>query len=455
MGFGSPSTFEDWRIHSPGACLTPFVALTGFLALSAPCSPPGRPALFHAGDAHGVRPFRAFPSRGAVPPLGGRCPHDVGHSPWRCAAKNWAVRRETGRTPLLASGTARLRDTDGTDPPGRPGRRPEGRLPRPRRACLAGAATSSRALLPRRRAGPEGPSAAVASRAAEPGRRPPVTAPRLPAAAPKRGPLGDAAWPAAGQPSGLAAPAGLAARAEARSPRPLDPAYRRATRRPPTPAGPLHRDAACRRRRRSPRRAAHHGRLRDPRSARPGPRTRLAARVARAAAPSGDRGLVPPATAAPKRDGSGQGPSSSADLAVPAPRGLQDTRRAEARRAPRGARRRTLGRRRDVADRLPRGSRTSRCDARRAPVHPRAGHGVRGASCPLDAGHAEAWRDARADRLRPPARHGPRTAAGGLPPAHGPTPARRLGGAVAAEPWSDSASPATRTTCPPRWDRGP
>jgi hypothetical protein len=71
MGFLSPSTFQDWRIHSTGACLTPYVALSGFLTLSALCSPPIRPALFHAGDVHGVSPFRAFSSRGAVPPLGG------------------------------------------------------------------------------------------------------------------------------------------------------------------------------------------------------------------------------------------------------------------------------------------------------------------------------------------------------------------------------------------------
>jgi hypothetical protein len=61
MGFLSPTTLEDWRIHSPGACLTPFVALTGSLTLSAPCSPPDRPALFHAGNAHGVSPSELSP----------------------------------------------------------------------------------------------------------------------------------------------------------------------------------------------------------------------------------------------------------------------------------------------------------------------------------------------------------------------------------------------------------
>jgi hypothetical protein len=61
MGFLSPTAFEERRSHFTGACLTPFVALSGFLALSAPCSPPDRPALFHAGDAPGVSPSELFP----------------------------------------------------------------------------------------------------------------------------------------------------------------------------------------------------------------------------------------------------------------------------------------------------------------------------------------------------------------------------------------------------------
>jgi hypothetical protein len=69
-----PSTFEEGRVHLSGVCLTPYVALPGFLTLSALYSPPNRPALFHAGDVLGVLPFRAFPSRGAVPPLGGLLP---------------------------------------------------------------------------------------------------------------------------------------------------------------------------------------------------------------------------------------------------------------------------------------------------------------------------------------------------------------------------------------------
>jgi hypothetical protein len=51
------------RIHHSRAYLTPFVALSGFRTLSALCSPPIRPALFHAGDAHGVFPSEPSPSK--------------------------------------------------------------------------------------------------------------------------------------------------------------------------------------------------------------------------------------------------------------------------------------------------------------------------------------------------------------------------------------------------------
>ena len=166
MGFCAPSTFEDWRSHSPGACLAPFVALPGFLTLSAPCSPPGRPALFHAGDALGVHPFRAFPSRGAVPPLGGRCPHDVDHSPWSVLrTKPSAAKRGEPRCSLPAISTPARHGQHRPAWPARPA--PEG-------TCRARAGRASPVPLPRAARststphGPEGPPAAVASRAVEP-----------------------------------------------------------------------------------------------------------------------------------------------------------------------------------------------------------------------------------------------------------------------------------------------
>jgi hypothetical protein len=64
MEFPSPSTLEPRRVHSTPACLTGYVPSTGFRTLSTVCSSPGRPALFHAGNAHGVfRPPGVFPHR--------------------------------------------------------------------------------------------------------------------------------------------------------------------------------------------------------------------------------------------------------------------------------------------------------------------------------------------------------------------------------------------------------
>jgi hypothetical protein len=61
MEFPSPSTLEPRRVHSTPACLTGYVPPTGFRTLSTDCSSPERPALFHAGNAHGVSLSRGFP----------------------------------------------------------------------------------------------------------------------------------------------------------------------------------------------------------------------------------------------------------------------------------------------------------------------------------------------------------------------------------------------------------
>jgi hypothetical protein len=62
LEFPSPSTLELRRVHSTPACLTGYVPPTGFYTLSTVCSSPERPALFHAGNAHGVSLSRGFPS---------------------------------------------------------------------------------------------------------------------------------------------------------------------------------------------------------------------------------------------------------------------------------------------------------------------------------------------------------------------------------------------------------
>jgi hypothetical protein len=64
MEFPAPSTLEPRRVHSTPVCLTGYVPSTGFLTLSTDYSSPGRPALFRAGNAHGVFcPSGVFPHR--------------------------------------------------------------------------------------------------------------------------------------------------------------------------------------------------------------------------------------------------------------------------------------------------------------------------------------------------------------------------------------------------------
>lgn len=60
-----PSSVSYDRSPQPWACLTQFVPLSGFLNLVAVYSFDRVEALSHASSAHGVRPFRVFPSRAA------------------------------------------------------------------------------------------------------------------------------------------------------------------------------------------------------------------------------------------------------------------------------------------------------------------------------------------------------------------------------------------------------
>jgi hypothetical protein len=63
----------------PRACLTRYVAPTDFLSLLTLSFSESPPALFHAGNALGVSPFRAFPPLSAAPPTHRRrfYPHAV------------------------------------------------------------------------------------------------------------------------------------------------------------------------------------------------------------------------------------------------------------------------------------------------------------------------------------------------------------------------------------------
>jgi hypothetical protein len=62
MEFLSPSTRKPERVHSTSVCLADYVPPSGFPTLSTVFSSPERLALFHASNAHGVLPFRGFPS---------------------------------------------------------------------------------------------------------------------------------------------------------------------------------------------------------------------------------------------------------------------------------------------------------------------------------------------------------------------------------------------------------
>ena len=75
----SPSAPSFNRIHDEysGLAAPEYGPPTGFLTLLTVYAPVELPALFHAGDTHGVFPFRAFPSRAAVAPLDARSPHAV------------------------------------------------------------------------------------------------------------------------------------------------------------------------------------------------------------------------------------------------------------------------------------------------------------------------------------------------------------------------------------------
>jgi hypothetical protein len=59
-GVFSPSTLQPERVHSTPACRTGYVPSSGFYTLSTACSSLERPALFHAGNAHGVLALQGF-----------------------------------------------------------------------------------------------------------------------------------------------------------------------------------------------------------------------------------------------------------------------------------------------------------------------------------------------------------------------------------------------------------
>jgi len=64
---------EEFTIKSAEFASPDYGPPTGFLTLLAACTSSCPPGLFHPGHAHGVLPYRAFPSRRAVAPHSARC----------------------------------------------------------------------------------------------------------------------------------------------------------------------------------------------------------------------------------------------------------------------------------------------------------------------------------------------------------------------------------------------
>jgi hypothetical protein len=65
-GVRSPSASSVLEARLPRACLTRHLPTSGFLTLLPVCFLQHLPALFHAGNAHGVSSFRAFSPRRAL-----------------------------------------------------------------------------------------------------------------------------------------------------------------------------------------------------------------------------------------------------------------------------------------------------------------------------------------------------------------------------------------------------
>jgi hypothetical protein len=78
--FFAPPTRKPRRVHSTPVCQADYVPPSGFLTLSTACSSPERPALFHAGNVHGVSLSRDFPS------LSGPVASALGIPSWRCSS---------------------------------------------------------------------------------------------------------------------------------------------------------------------------------------------------------------------------------------------------------------------------------------------------------------------------------------------------------------------------------
>jgi hypothetical protein len=123
-GFGPLWRFRSSGAHFSRVCLARYVALSGFRNLLAPYFSKRRPALFHAGNAFGVPPSRAFPPRQARP---------LSKPPalLPLALRNGLDSKAFGRTRIRYPGTPSFRLTEARCSPGLsspPGSSPFSRL---------------------------------------------------------------------------------------------------------------------------------------------------------------------------------------------------------------------------------------------------------------------------------------------------------------------------------------
>jgi hypothetical protein len=65
-GVSFPTTHKPKRVYSTSACHTDYVPSSGFCTLSTVYSSLERPALFHAGNAHGISLYKGLPSRSGL-----------------------------------------------------------------------------------------------------------------------------------------------------------------------------------------------------------------------------------------------------------------------------------------------------------------------------------------------------------------------------------------------------
>ena len=111
VGFGPLRRMSSREVRSTRASHTRHLPATGFLTLLPACSLSGPVGLFHPTNAHGVRPFRAFPLRPRWPAL---------HRPFPLLPLPGSAEAGAGRLQGFAPGRRSVATRSGVTPPGGP-----------------------------------------------------------------------------------------------------------------------------------------------------------------------------------------------------------------------------------------------------------------------------------------------------------------------------------------------